>query len=83
LKFALAVEPHNQAVTEYLGECLARRKQDEATVPSTIRRERNVNPFLRCDLETVKQAAAARAGRRLNQLEVFAVLRTWKDGFKS
>jgi hydroxyacylglutathione hydrolase len=83
LKFALAVEPNNEAATDYLEECLMRRRRDEATVPSTIRRERNVNPFLRCDQETVKQAAAARAGRRLNQLEVFAVLRTWKDGFKS
>ena len=83
LKFALAVEPDNEAASDYLNECLALRQQHEATVPSTIRRERNVNPFLRCDLETVKQAAAARAGRRLNQLEVFAVLRTWKDGFKS
>jgi hydroxyacylglutathione hydrolase len=83
LKFALAVEPDNQAASEYLSECVARRQQHQATVPSTIRRERNVNPFLRCDMETVKQAAAARAGRRLNPPEVFAVLRSWKDGFKS
>jgi hydroxyacylglutathione hydrolase len=83
LKFALAVEPHNAAARQYLEECLSRRARDEATVPSTIGRERNVNPFLRCDQETVKQAAAAHAGRRLNSLEVFAVVRKWKDGFKS
>lgn len=83
LKFALAVEPHNQAATDYLQECVDRRAKDEATVPSTIRRERNVNPFLRCDQETVKQAAEARAGHGLNQLEVFAVIRKWKDGFRS
>ena len=83
LKFALAVEPTNQDAHDYLEECLARRQRHEATVPSTIRRERNVNPFLRCDQESVKQAAAARAGRRLNHPEVFAVLRSWKDGFKS
>lgn len=83
LRFALAVEPHNQEAAAYLDECLARRARDEATVPSTMRRERNVNPFLRCDLETVKQAAAAHTGRGLNQLEVFAAIRKWKDGFKS
>jgi hydroxyacylglutathione hydrolase len=83
LKFALAVEPHNPAARQYLEECLSRRGRDEATVPSTIRRERNVNPFLRCDQETVKQAAEAQAGRRLNPLEVFAAVRQWKDGFKS
>jgi hydroxyacylglutathione hydrolase len=83
LKFALAVEPHNAAAHEYLEECLALRAADEATVPSTLRRERNVNPFLRCDEESVKQAAEAQAGRRLNPREVFAVIRKWKDGFKT
>lgn len=83
LKFALAVEPHNPATRQYLDECVARRARDEATVPSTIRRERNVNPFLRCAQESVKQAAEAHAGRRLNPPEVFAVIRKWKDGFKS
>lgn len=82
LKFSLAVEPDNAETRAYYEECRARRARDQATVPSTMRRERNVNPFLRCDRETVKQAAEARAGRRLNRTEVFAVLREWKDGFR-
>jgi hydroxyacylglutathione hydrolase len=83
LRFALAVEPENAASRQFLDECQARRARDEATVPSTIRRERNVNPFLRCDQETVKQAAEAHAGRRLqNATEIFAVIRAWKDGFR-
>src|SRR5437868_1663851 len=55
LKFGLAVEPDNQESAAYLEECRAKRARDEATVPSTIRRERNVNPFLRCHQQTVKQ----------------------------
>lgn len=83
LKFSLAVEPENAPAAEYLEECRAKRARDEATVPSTIRRERNVNPFLRCDRQTVKQAAEAQAGRGLqNQTEIFTVIRRWKDGFK-
>jgi hydroxyacylglutathione hydrolase len=83
LRFGLAVEPENADAAAYLDECRAKRERDEATLPSTMRRERNVNPFLRCDRETVKQAAEARAGRRLqNQAEVFAVIRAWKDGFR-
>lgn len=82
LKFGLAVEPDNRDCAAYLEECRGKRARDEATVPSNIRRERNVNPFLRCNQETVKQAAEARAGRRLNPVGVFAVLRQWKDGFK-
>jgi hydroxyacylglutathione hydrolase len=83
LKFGLAVEPDNEAAANYLAHCRELRARDEATVPSDIRRERNVNPFLRCDDKTVKQAAEAYAGRRLpSQPEVFAVIRQWKDSFR-
>jgi hydroxyacylglutathione hydrolase len=83
LKFAVAVEPGNEAAARYQAECQARRARDEATVPSDIRQERNVNPFLRCGEQSVKQAAEAHAGRRLqSEPEVFAVLRQWKDGFR-
>ena len=83
LKFGLAVEPNNEATARYQAECLALRARDEATIPSDIRRERNVNPFLRCNDESVKQAAEAHAGRRLqSEPEVFAVIRQWKDGFR-
>ena len=83
LLFGLAVEPDNGESREYLEKCQSRRARDEATVPSNMRQERNVNPFLRCHQETVKQAAEARAGRRLNRIEVFAVIRQWKDGFRA
>jgi len=83
LKFGLAVEPDNAASADYLARCRDLRARDEATVPSNIRHERNVNPFLRCDDDTVKQAAEAHAGRRLHsETEVFAVIRLWKDGFR-
>lgn len=84
LKFALAVEPQNTECARYLEECTHKRARDEATLPSSIRRERNVNPFLRCEQQTVKQAAEHKAGRRLqNDIEVFAVIRQWKDGFRA
>src|SRR5918994_2554110 len=84
LKFVLAVEPGNAEAARYLEECSMKRARDEATLPSSIRRERNVNPFLRCDQQTVKQAAEEKAGRRLpNTTEVFAIIRQWKDGFRA
>ena len=83
LKFGLAVEPENTAAAGYFAQCRELRARDEATIPSDIRRERNVNPFLRCDHNTVKQAAEAHAGRRLqSHTEVFAAIREWKDGFR-
>jgi hydroxyacylglutathione hydrolase len=84
LRFAQAVEQENRAVQQHLEHCLQLRATDKATLPSSIRQERNVNPFLRCDEGTVKQAAERHAGCRLqNHIEVFATLRAWKDGFKS
>lgn len=84
LKFAQAVEPDNADIEEYLDACLRRRAGDEATVPSTMRQELKVNPFLRCDRQTVKQAAERIAGRELrSEPEIFAVVRKWKDGFKN
>ena len=83
LKFSLAVQPDNEAAASYLAHCRELRARDEATVPSDIRRERNVNPFLRCDDETVKHAAEAHAGRKLHShTEVFTVIRQWKDSFR-
>lgn len=83
LRFGLAVDPDNAEAAGYFSRCRELRARDEATIPSDIRRERNVNPFLRCDANTVKQAAEAHAGRRLpSHTEVFAVLRQWKDGFR-
>lgn len=81
LNFSLAVEPDNQSTAAYVEHCRQLRSRGEATVPSNIRQERNVNPFLRCNQQSVKHAAEQRAGRRLNPVEVFAVIRQWKDGF--
>jgi hydroxyacylglutathione hydrolase len=84
LRFAQEVEPANVAIRKHLQKCMELRARDEATLPSTVSQERNINPFLRCDEGTVKQAAERHAGCRLqSHVEVFATLRAWKDGFKS
>jgi hydroxyacylglutathione hydrolase len=41
-----------------------------------------VNPFLRCQEPTVQKSAEQHAGRALGgEVEVFATIRRWKDGF--
>lgn len=83
LHFALAVEPTNQAVEEYFSTCREKRARNEPTLPSNIEVERNVNPFLRCEIDSVKRAAEAQAGRTLDSaVDVFAIVRSWKDGFR-
>jgi hydroxyacylglutathione hydrolase len=83
LRFAKAVEPANTAVDRHIEQCSELRERNEPTLPSTIELEHAINPFLRCDVESVKQAAEAHAGRKLHsQVDIFAVHREWKNGFK-
>lgn len=82
LQFALTVEPNNAHALACRAEAQERRQHGEPTLPSTIGRERRVNPFLRTTLPGVRAAAEHQAGQRLqDEVEVFAALRRWKDGF--
>jgi hydroxyacylglutathione hydrolase len=83
LRFAAAVEPGNAEVLETLETVRTLRARDAITLPSTLGREHRINPFLRCREPAVRAAAEARAGGPLRQTaDVFAVIRSWKDGFR-
>jgi hydroxyacylglutathione hydrolase len=83
LRFALTVEPANTAALEYQDSVSRIRAAGEPSLPSTLSLEIKVNPFLRCDIPSVRAAAENRAGKTLPEpSEVFAVLRAWKDQFR-
>jgi hydroxyacylglutathione hydrolase len=83
LRFAAAVEPGNADVLETLEAVRELRARDGITLPSTLGHERRINPFLRCREPAVRAAAEARAGNPLPApVDVFAVIRAWKDGFR-
>ena len=83
LRFAAAVEPGNADVLETLEAVRKLRARDGITLPTTLGRERRINPFLRCREPAVRAAAEARAGTPLpGPADVFAVIRAWKDGFR-
>jgi hydroxyacylglutathione hydrolase len=83
LRFALTAEPANSATLEYRDRVARVRAADRPSLPSPLSLERRVNPFLRCDVPGVRQAAAAHAGRPLRgDDEVFGTLRAWKDQFR-
>jgi len=83
LRFAAAVEPGNADVLGTLDTVQALRARDGITLPTTLGRERRINPFLRCREPAVRAAAEARAGAPLpGPADVFAVIRAWKDGFR-
>ncbi len=83
LRFAASVEPGNADVIDALEATQELRERDAITLPSELGRERRINPFLRCRLASVRSAAEAHAGRPLPQTaDVFAAVRSWKDGFR-
>jgi hydroxyacylglutathione hydrolase len=83
LRFASAVEPANREIADELESVRQRRERDEVTLPSTVGRERRINPFLRCRTEAVRVAAERHVAHPLTDpTDVFAVVRAWKDGFR-
>jgi hydroxyacylglutathione hydrolase len=60
-RFALTVEPDNQALIARMADVTAMREAGEATVPTTIALERATNPFMRAG--SVDELAARRAAK--------------------
>lgn len=82
LAFAHAAEPENRERDAWEAECRAMREGGRPTLPSTIERERRINPFLRTSEPGVVEAVARHSGTRpANAQECFALLRAWKDMF--
>ena len=83
LAFAAAVEPDNALIRDEIGRVRELRERHLASLPSTIGHERRINPFLRASDPSVAVSARRQAGRELaGDVEVFAALRRWKDGFR-
>jgi hydroxyacylglutathione hydrolase len=83
LRFAVQIEPANAALARRLADASGRLARSEPTLPSTFAEERATNPFLRCSEPAVVAAAERHAGCPLDdEIEVFAALRRWKDGWR-
>ena len=82
-RFALSVEPDNEALTERARRVAALRARNEPTVPTTMGLEKATNPFLR----PMSPAISARVGlggthpAAADLVEVFARTRALKDRF--
>jgi hydroxyacylglutathione hydrolase len=82
LRFAAAVEPGNAAIAAHTAWCMDERAAGRATLPSTMTRERAINPFLRCSQPEVAASAQAHGAASAEPLAVFAALRDWKNNFR-
>lgn len=82
IRFARVVEPDNRDLVQREASEREAWERKQPTLPSTIGLEKRTNPFLRCDRPDVVRAAGAWAGSALSDpVDVFRVLREWKDRF--
>jgi len=82
LKFAHAVEPANAELAAYTEWCRAQRAAGRPTLPSSIARERDINPFLRCNEPAVAASAQDHGAESEEPVAVLAALRQWKNEFR-
>ena len=82
LAFALTVEPSNNNLNNYAEQVKSLRLDMQATIPSTIGLEKQINPFMRCNEEAVKLASQTYSKQlQTTDSDVFSVIRGWKDNF--
>ena len=82
--FALAVDPGNAALRERAAQARALREAGRPTLPATLASERACNPFLRSGDPAIRTSIETHLGRRLDgDIDAFAELRRWKDGFRA
>jgi len=82
LRFAAAVEPGNAEVAAHAEACRGLRAAGQPTLPSTLARERAINPFLRCAEPEVVATARTQGATADDGVAVFAALREWKYRFR-
>ena len=82
INFARTVEPNNIDLQKREHRVTQLRSENIPTLPTSIATEKSCNPFLRCHLSEIIQAACLYAEKKLEQpVEVFAALREWKNNF--
>ncbi len=82
LAFAQTVEPSNQAIAKRIESVAALRDNKQPSLPSMLSEELATNPFLRCAKPEIAQSVSAYADISVTtEVDVFTVLRRWKDQF--
>lgn len=82
IAFALAVEPNNVELQNYAKIVEKRRQSNQATIPTSIGLERKVNPFLRCSISSIQDAAKNHSDfEAASDSDIFKIVRAWKDKF--
>lgn len=82
LKFALTVEPKNEDLLDYNKKVNQLRGNDQATIPTSIKTEKQINPFLRTKEQSIQTSAIDfDSSTQATSLSAFTTIRRWKDQF--
>ncbi|MDQ3160568.1 MAG: hydroxyacylglutathione hydrolase [Pseudomonadota bacterium] len=82
--FALTVDPTNTSLNERVAQATLARAAGRPTLPVALSSERACNPFLRVTTAPVRAALGRCLQRTLvDDVDAFAELRLWKDGFSA
>ena len=82
LRFALTLEPGNQALREKYDWVLQRKREHQPTTPTTIVSEKQTNPFFRSQSAELRETLRQRfPDLRMDDVSVFAKTRALKDVF--
>jgi len=77
LRFALTIEPNNEALQHKYEWAKAQRARGDSTIPSTVTEELSFNPFMR-----VTEASVQEATKTHDPIEAMGTLRVLKNDFK-
>ncbi|PKA61568.1 Hydroxyacylglutathione hydrolase 2, mitochondrial [Apostasia shenzhenica] len=78
-KFALSVEPKNEQLLEYSAQVAQLRSKNLPTIPTTLKREKQCNPFLRTSGAEIRQSLNIPPAA--SDAEALAIIRQAKDDF--
>ena len=84
LEFAQAADPNNDAIKQEMIRVNTLDLNTTPSIPTTIEKEKAINPFLRCDQLSVQQTvtrAKQLTADNITEEEYFIALRQWKDTF--
>jgi hydroxyacylglutathione hydrolase len=78
IEFALSLEPDNSKLKNFQAEIIEVRKKNQPTMPSTIKNEALLNPFLRADEQSFKDSLGM---SNSSEIDVFTEIRKRKDNY--
>lgn len=81
LKFAQEVDPDNAILKEEFKSIENILASGLPSLPTTINKELNTNPFMRCNNLDVKKNIMKKFKCKDNEFEIFTNIRKWKDSY--